>query len=105
MTPTSRVETLSRRWTAHTPARLPCAPPRSLAGDLLQVLGGHPDINPTPGYVLAGEPGDTPLPSTVLIPLPGDQEDMPPSPADADDRRDELRLPDHSSNILASRVV
>jgi hypothetical protein len=36
--------------------------------------------------------------------LPGDQEDMPAGPADADDRRDELRLPDHNSNVLASRT-
>jgi hypothetical protein len=51
--------------------------PVVLAGDLLQVLGGHPDIDPAPGDVLAGEPGDTTLPLTVLVPLPGDQEDMP----------------------------
>jgi hypothetical protein len=79
--------------------------PIVLAGDLLQVLGGHPNVDPAPGDVFAGEPGDVSLPSTMLVALRGDQEDMPAGPADADDRRDELRPPDHGSNILASHMV
>jgi hypothetical protein len=79
--------------------------PVILAGHLFQILSGHPDIDPAPGNVLAREPGDMPLPPPVLVPLPRNQEDMPARPADADDRRNELRLPDHGSNILASRTV
>jgi hypothetical protein len=79
--------------------------PVVLAGHLVQVLCGHPDVDPAPGDVLAGESGDKPLPPTVLVPLPGDQEDMPTRPAYADNRREELRFPNHDSNILASHMV